>query len=106
MINNYTSINLTKLDVLSFLDKIKVGMYYTIDGKRFEGMPSTLKEVFKIKVHYEEVPGWKCDINKITKWEDLPEAAKRYVEFVESAIGVPVTWIGTGPERESMVLKP
>ena len=83
MINNYTSINLTKLDVLSFLDKIKVGMYYTIDGKRIDGMPSTLTDVFKVKVHYEELPGWKCNIEKVTKWNDLPENAKRYVEFVE-----------------------
>merc|ERR1712110_1148612 len=65
MLNNYTSINLTKLDVLSFLDEIKVGMYYTIDGKRFEGIPSTLKDVGRIKVHYETVPGWKSDITKI-----------------------------------------
>ena len=69
-------------------------------------MPSTLKDVFKVKVHYEKLPGWKSDITKITKWEELPENARKYVEFVEKAIGVPVSWIGTGPERESMVLKP
>ena len=103
MLNNYSSINLTKLDVLSFCDEIKVGMYYTINGERFEGMPSTLKDVFKVKVHYETLPGWKSDITKITKYDDLPENARKYVEFVEKALGVPVSWIGTGPERESMV---
>jgi len=62
MINNYSSINVTKLDVLSFLDEIKVGMYYTIDSKKVEGMPSTLAEVAKIKVHYATLPGWKSNI--------------------------------------------
>lgn len=65
MLNNYTSLNLTKLDVLSFLDEIKVGMYYSINGERINGMPSTLKDVGKIKVHYETLPGWKSDITKI-----------------------------------------
>lgn len=72
MINNYSSINLTKLDVLSFLDEIKVGMYYTIDGKKVDGMPSTLTDVGKLKVHYETLPGWKSDICSVTEYSDLP----------------------------------
>ena len=105
MLNNYTSLNLTKLDVLSFLDEIKVGMYYTIDSERINGMPSTLVDVGRIEVVYETLPGWKSDITQCTTYEELPEAAKNYVEFVEQAIGVPVSWIGTGPEREAMVQK-
>jgi len=103
MLNNYTSLNLTKLDVLSFLDEIKVGMYYTIDGERINGMPSTLIDVGRIEVVYETLPGWRTDISHCTNYEDLPENARNYVEFVEEAIGVPVSWIGTGPEREAMV---
>jgi len=65
MINNYSSLNITKLDVLSCLDVIKVGMFYTIDGKIIRGMPSTLKDVFKVKVEYAVLPGWQSDISKI-----------------------------------------
>jgi len=81
MINNYSSINLTKLDVLSFLDTLKVGMYYTIDGKRVDGMPSTLKDVYKVKIHYKELPGWKTDISSVTNYDELPLNARKYVEF-------------------------
>ena len=78
-------------------------MYYTIDGERIEGMPSTLKEVGKIEVVYESLPGWNEDITVCKTWEELPENAQNYVIFVEKALGVPVSWIGTGPERESMI---
>ena len=68
-------------------------------------MPSTLKDVFKIKVSYATLPGWKSDITKITEYKDLPENCRKYIEFIEKAVGVPITWIGNGPEREAMILK-
>jgi len=79
MINNYTSLNITKLDVLDAFKTIKVGMHYEIDGKKIDYMPSTLKELGKVKVHTEELPGWEEDITKVTTWEDLPTNAKNYV---------------------------
>jgi adenylosuccinate synthase len=62
MLNDYTSINLTKLDVLSHLDTIKVGMHYEVDGERINGMPDNLDELSKVEVHYEELPGWNENI--------------------------------------------
>ena len=69
------------------------------------GMPSTLSDYFKVKVEYATLKGWQSDISKVKKYSDLPQDCKNYVEFIEKAIGVPVTWIGNGPEREAMILK-
>ena len=82
-LNAVSGICLTKLDVLSSLKEIKVGTHYTINGERFEGMPSTLKEVANIKVHYKTFEGWNEDITQCRTWDDLPQKAKEYVEFIE-----------------------
>lgn len=106
-LSNYTSINITKLDVLSGLDEIKIGIAYKIDGKTLPKgmMPSTLIDLAKVEVEYETMAGWKEDISKIAEYSLLPAAARAYVERVEELVGVPVSWIGTGPGREEMVTK-
>lgn len=108
IINGFTSINLTKLDVLSKLKSIKIGVGYKLKkgGSKYNGSyPSTLTELGSIEPIYEEVPGWCSDIKSITKYEDLPINCRNYVERVEELVGVPIKWIGTGPDRKDMILR-
>jgi len=76
MINDYTSLNITKLDILSDLDEIKVGVSYKVKGKTIDYMPSNIEELSQVEVNYENFKGWKKDISKITKYEELPSEAK------------------------------
>ncbi|THV07098.1 AMPSase 1 [Dendrothele bispora CBS 962.96] len=108
MINGYTSLNLTKLDVLGKLDEIKVATGYVIDGKEYEGFPASLSLLNPphLAVTYATLPGWKTDISSCKTYEELPENAKKYITFIDEYLGVPIGWIGTGPGRGSMVRKP
>lgn len=106
MLNGFDSFNLTKIDVLDHLEEVKIGVQYKIDGKKIDYMPSTLEEYARVEVEYETLPGWKTDLKQFERFEDWPERAKDYVYRLEELIGVPISWIGTGPERESMVIKP
>ena len=99
-----TEIALTKLDVLSDLDEIPVCARYSLDGEETDEFPFP-SALSKCKPVMTKVPGWKSDISKIRKWEDLPEAARNYVEMIEKAIGCPVKWVSVGPERESIICR-
>lgn len=104
LINGYTALNLTKLDVLDQLETIKVGVAYHLNGKPMESyFPADLDELAKVEVQYVELPGWKTSIENIKIFEDLPENCRKYVEFIEEYLGVKVGWIGTGPARDSMI---
>ncbi|KRX01150.1 P-loop containing nucleoside triphosphate hydrolase [Pseudocohnilembus persalinus] len=105
MLNNYSSINLTKLDILSEFEEIKIGANYKLNGKVIDFMPSTIEEYANVEVEYVTVPGWKKDISGISNFDDLPQEAKNYIKKVEELSGVPVSWVGTGPERESIALQ-
>ncbi len=99
-----TAIALTKLDVLSYMDKIPVCAHYTLDGKQTDAFPfpALLAEA---KPVMEFMDGWNCDISGARKWEDLPPAAQRYVEMVEQAIGCHIRYVSVGPERDSIVIR-
>jgi adenylosuccinate synthase len=101
LINGFTAVNLTKLDVLTGLKDVKLGVAYkhTGTGKYLESMPSCLKTLSECEVEYETLPGWTEDITKCQTFEDLPENAQRYVLRVQELLGVPVRWIGVGPNR-------
>ena len=103
-VQNATEIALTKLDVLSYMDRIPVCTAYLVDGEKTEKFPfpDSLDEA---KPFYEYLEGWKCDISGIRRWEDLPEQAKDYVRFIEDAVKCPVTYISVGPERDSIILR-
>jgi len=103
LINDYSSINLTKLDILSELDEIKIGIEYRINGKAINYMPGTIDELSKVEVIYETMKGWKKDISHITDFNKLPKEAQAYVHRIEEHLGVPVSWIGVGPEREATI---
>ncbi|KAK5774009.1 hypothetical protein RI543_004767 [Arxiozyma heterogenica] len=105
LINGYTSLNITKLDVLDTFETIPVGVSYSVNGKKLDLFPEDLMTLGKVDVEYVNLPGWNQDITKITKYEDLPENAKKYLKFIEDFVGVPVEWVGTGPGRESMLHK-
>eukprot|EP01017_Pseudomicrothorax_dubius_P042228 TRINITY_DN6866_c0_g1_i2.p2 TRINITY_DN6866_c0_g1~~TRINITY_DN6866_c0_g1_i2.p2 ORF type:complete len:434 (-),score=146.08 TRINITY_DN6866_c0_g1_i2:2685-3986(-) len=103
MINDYSSINLTKLDVLSELDEIRIGVHYKINGQKIDYMPATLDELAQAEVEYITLPGWKKDISNVRRFEDLPKEAQQYVRKVEELAGIPISWIGVGPDRDGMI---
>ncbi|KAL4248879.1 Adenylosuccinate synthetase 1 [Abortiporus biennis] len=105
LVNGYDSLNLTKLDILDQLEEIKVGVKYLVDGKELEGFPADLNLLEKVTVEYVTLPGWKSSIESITSYDDFPVNCKKYVEFIEQFLGVPIEWIGVGPGRESMLKK-
>lgn len=105
MYNGYTSLNMTKLDVMSDLDELKIGINYMINGKKIDYMPPTVEELAKVEVEYITLPGWKSNISGITRYSQLPQKAKDYINAVESLVKIPITWVGTGPERESIAIK-
>ncbi|BEI79953.1 hypothetical protein CcaverHIS002_0104820 [Cutaneotrichosporon cavernicola] len=102
-INGYTSLNLTKLDVLDGFDEIKIATGYKLDGKLIDGFPADLDRLAEVEVVYETFPGWKSDITECRTWDSLPENAQKYVKFIENYLGVKVQYIGVGPARESTV---
>ena len=99
-----TNVALTKLDVLSYLDKIPICSHYTIDGQITDEFPfpSLLNDA---KPVIEYMDGWKCDISGVRNWEDLPEAARRYVEFIEQNIDCHIGYVSVGPERDSIIIR-
>ena len=99
-----TNIALTKLDVLSYMDRIPVCEAYELDGERTEEFPfpSRLNDAKPVITYME---GWKQDISGIRKWEDLPEAARKYVEYLEAQIGCRIGFVSVGPERDSIILR-
>ncbi|KAL1409131.1 Adenylosuccinate synthase [Vanrija albida] len=103
LINGYTSINLTKLDVLDGFEEIKIATAYKVDGVEIDGFPADLDRLAQVEVVYKTLPGWKTDITNIAKFEDLPENCKAYVKFIEDFLGVKIQYIGTGPARESTI---
>ncbi|KAF7721973.1 phosphoribosylaminoimidazole carboxylase ade2 [Apophysomyces ossiformis] len=105
MVNGYTSLNITKLDILDQLPVIKVAVNYLLNGKPLPTFPADLDLLEKVEVEYMEMPGWQSDISKCKTWDELPENAKKYVEMIERETGVPVEWIGVGAGRDEMIHK-
>ena len=99
-----TSIALTKLDVLSDMEKIPVCTHYLVGGVQTDVFPfPTLLESAEPVIAYMD--GWQQDISGVRSWEDLPEAARRYVEFIEAQIGCKIGYVSVGPERDSIIYR-
>ena len=99
-----TKLALTKLDVLGYLEKIPVCVRYRVNGAETERFPfPTELEAAEPVIEYMD--GWGCDISGVRRWEDLPEAARRYVRYIEDAVGAPITYVSVGPERDSIILR-
>lgn len=103
LINGYTSLNITKLDVLDTFKEIPVGVSYSINGEKLDLFPEDLLTLSNVDVEYVTLPGWNEDITQIKEFDQLPENAKKYLKFIEDFVGVPVEWVGTGPARDSML---
>ncbi len=97
-----TEVALTVLDVLGYLDELPVCVGYEIDGRITKDFPAT-RELKKAKPVYEILPGWKSDIRGITDYGSLPENCRRYIEFIEKELGVPVKMVSNGPGRHEII---
>ncbi|MBO6064848.1 MAG: adenylosuccinate synthetase, partial [Lachnospiraceae bacterium] len=97
-----TDIALTKMDVLSYMDQIPICSHYELNGEIIDDFPfpAALNDC---KPVIEYMPGWKCDISGIRRWEDLPENAQKYVLYVEKQIGCRIRYISVGPERDAYI---
>ena len=104
-INGITSIALSRVDTLGEIDKVKVCIGYEIDGKTVNNYPASLEDIEKATPIYREFDGWSGDIGHIRDYDELPQAAKTYIEFIEEQTGVPVGMIGVGPERSECILR-
>ncbi|KAM9809286.1 adenylosuccinate synthetase isozyme 2 [Syngnathus typhle] len=103
MINGFTALALTKLDILDVLPEIKVGVAYKVDGQTIPYFPANQEVLLHVEVQYETLPGWNTNTTAARSFDELPENAQKYVCFVEEHVGVPVKWIGVGKSRESMI---
>jgi len=105
-LNGFDSMALTKLDVLDALYEIKVCVGYEINGVRSDTFPAVSHDLRQIKPVYETLEGWKTETLGTTEFEDLPENARKYVEFLSSSVGVEIGLISTGPERGQTIILP
>lgn len=99
-----TDVAFTVLDVLGYLDEIPVCVAYDIDGEITTDFPPTYL-LEHAKPVLETLPGWKCDIRGIKRYEDLPENCRRYIEFIEEKIGYPITMVSNGPGRDEIIYR-
>ena len=103
-IQGATEVALTVLDVLGYLDEIPICVGYEIDGEVVKDFPVTYK-LEKVKPVLKKLPGWKCDIRGIKKYEDLPAECRNYIETIEAELGVPVTMVSNGPGRDEIIMR-
>lgn len=103
-IQGATEVALTVLDCLGYLKEIPVCVGYEIDGEVVKEFPVTAK-LAKAKPVYETLSGWNCDIRGITEYDKLPENCRRYIEFIEKEIGVPITMVSNGPKRSEIIYR-
>jgi adenylosuccinate synthase len=102
-LNSLTELAITKLDVLDAFDTLKVCVAYEADGQKYMHPPYHQSVLHKVRPVYEELPGWNTDLTGATTLDDLPQAAKDYLDFLAEACGVPVGLVGVGPGREQFV---
>jgi adenylosuccinate synthase len=102
-INGLTGLFLTKLDILSHFESIRVAVAYTSLGERYEEFPRQQRVLYTCVPVYEDLPGWSSDISGARTYDELPKEARQYIEVIEEASGVPVDWISVGPERQQMI---
>jgi adenylosuccinate synthase len=104
-VNGITELALMKLDVLSAFPTVRLGVAYSSLGERFDEFPRQQRVLYNCSPIYEDVAGWKSDITGVRRLEDLPRAARAYIERVEQLAGAPVTIVSVGPERSATFLR-
>lgn len=105
IINGFTALALTKLDILDTFEEIKVAVGYKINGQSIKAPPSRAVDWEKVDVEYRSFPGWMQRTSEVRSYEELPEKCKKYVEYIEDFVGVPIIWIGVGEDRESLIIR-
>ncbi|XP_063539247.1 adenylosuccinate synthetase [Cydia strobilella] len=103
MVNGYTALCLTKLDILDTLEEIKIGVAYKLNGKKIDYFPSSMTDLSNVEVEYITLPGWACSIEAVREFKDLPEKARAYVSTIAEFLQIPVQYIGVGQGRESII---
>ena len=103
-LNGFSSVALTKLDVLDALDEIKVCVGYRLDGRDIDTFPAVAADLRRVEPVYETLPGWKSETLGTTRYGELPANARAYVEFLSRSIGVEIGLISTGPERDQTIV--
>jgi adenylosuccinate synthase len=106
MVNGLDTLIITKLDVLDGLDEIPVCTGYKLHGTQLNEMPATASALAKIEPVYKTLPGWKTATRGFATFEELPERARTYLNFLEDASGVEIGGISTGPERNETIIRP
>lgn len=102
-VNSLTKLFLTKMDILSAFDTLKVANGYRSGGERYDEFPAQQSVLYHCEPEYDEMAGWKEDITGVREYGDLPKEARAYVEYVEEVVGVPVGWVSVGPERSQLI---
>ncbi|CDW52209.1 adenylosuccinate synthetase [Trichuris trichiura] len=102
-VNGFTKLALTKLDVLDTFEEIKIGVNYKLNNTVIQDPPACASKFAQVEVVYEVLPGWKESIQNVTEFDHLPLNAQKYVQRIEELVGVPILWIGTGKERNSVI---
>jgi adenylosuccinate synthase len=103
-LNGLTGLAITKLDVLSTLNPVKICVAYKEDGRRRDAMPGTIQELERCRPDFEELPGWNEDIRGARRYEELPAATRSYLQRVEELVEVPIQIISVGPDREETIV--
>ncbi|KAG8177792.1 hypothetical protein JTE90_017653 [Oedothorax gibbosus] len=103
MINGYTAIAVTKLDILDTFEELKICVAYNLNGKRLLSPPASASLLQQVEVEYISLPGWKTCTEKVRKFDELPTNAKKYIAAIEDLMEVRVKWIGVGKDRSSMI---
>jgi adenylosuccinate synthase len=106
MINGFTKIALTKLDILDQFEEIKIGVSYTLNGHNIDYVPACHSELEKVVVEYITLPGWKADTSGAREFSELPKNAQDYVLKLQELLQVPIAWIGVGKARASLIHVP
>jgi adenylosuccinate synthase len=102
-VNGFTELIVTKLDIFTGFESLKVAVAYEIDDERVEWLPAHADESARATPVYETLPGWDADVSAVRRWDDLPENARRYIDFVSAITGVPIQTVSVGPERDQLV---
>jgi adenylosuccinate synthase len=102
-LNSLDELALTKLDVLDTFETIKVCVAYEADGRRYEQLPWHQSVLYEAKPVYEELPGWLTATTAAQHEDDLPSPARRYLKFLSEQAGVPISYVGVGPERTQVL---
>lgn len=105
LLNGFTALNLTKLDVLDDLEKIQVAMAYRLRGVRLDHFPARLDDLAQIEIETITLPGWKTSLKDVSSWHELPRNAQNYVLALEEALDCPIRYIGVGQRRDQLIVR-